>query len=113
MLPQSKNERILLEYLTLNCCPVYWETSLNTLKPNSDGVDAVLQTGDTTHTLHADYVIGADGAHSVVRKQLGIPFSGDTYAHKFYLADIKFKDGFVRRLPAYVPVAVSVLRRFS
>jgi 2-polyprenyl-6-methoxyphenol hydroxylase-like FAD-dependent oxidoreductase len=94
MLPQSKNERILLDNLTLNCCPVYWETSLNTLSQTADGADAVLQTGDTTHTLHADYVIGADGAHSVVRKQLGIPFSGDTYAHKFYLADIKFKDGF-------------------
>src|SRR4051812_16498964 len=24
MLPQSKNERILLDYLTVNCCPVYW-----------------------------------------------------------------------------------------
>src|SRR4051812_49117263 len=25
---QYKNERSLLEYLTLNCCPVYWNTSL-------------------------------------------------------------------------------------
>ena len=94
MLPQSKNERILLDYLTLNCCPVYWETSLDTLSQTNDGVEAILQAGGVAHTLHADFVIGADGAHSVVRKQLGIPFSGDTYAHKFYLADIKFKDGF-------------------
>ena len=25
---QSKNERLLLDYLTVNCCPVYWQTSL-------------------------------------------------------------------------------------
>jgi hypothetical protein len=34
-------------------------------------------------------VIGADGAHSVVRKQLHIPFNGDAYAHEFYLADVE------------------------
>jgi 2-polyprenyl-6-methoxyphenol hydroxylase-like FAD-dependent oxidoreductase len=25
---QSKNERLLLDFLTQNCCPVYWETNL-------------------------------------------------------------------------------------
>jgi len=30
MFPQSKNERVLLDYLTVNCCPVYWNTFLLT-----------------------------------------------------------------------------------
>ncbi|RZL07200.1 MAG: hypothetical protein EOO89_23425 [Pedobacter sp.] len=37
---QSKNERVLLEYLTTACCPVYWETTLISLKQNADAVDA-------------------------------------------------------------------------
>lgn len=86
---QSKNERILLDYLTTACCPVYWETTLISLKQNKDTVEVTLQNGDTMHTLTCDYVAGADGAHSVVRKQLGIPFTGDTYQHQFYLADVK------------------------
>jgi hypothetical protein len=34
-------------------------------------------------------VLGCDGAHSAVREQLGIPFSGATYPELFVLADIK------------------------
>jgi 2-polyprenyl-6-methoxyphenol hydroxylase-like FAD-dependent oxidoreductase len=86
---QSKNERTLLNYLTIACCPVYWETTLISLKQNKDTITVTLQNGDTTHTLTCDYVVGADGAHSAVRKQLAIPFTGDTYQHKFYLADVK------------------------
>lgn len=86
---QSKNERVLLEYLTTACCPVYWETTLISLKQTINTVEATLQNGDSTHTLTCDYVVGADGAHRAVRKQLGISFSGDTYPHKFLLADVE------------------------
>ncbi|WP_454803487.1 FAD-dependent monooxygenase [Mucilaginibacter phyllosphaerae] len=86
---QSKNERTLLDYLTVACCPVYWETTLIGLKQNKDTTEVTLKNGDTTHTLTCNYIIGADGAHSTVRKQLAIPFTGDTYQHQFYLADVK------------------------
>ncbi|SDF00246.1 2-polyprenyl-6-methoxyphenol hydroxylase [Mucilaginibacter pineti] len=89
MYQQSKNERLLLDYLTLNCCPVYWNTSLLNITQNASGVTAQLQNGEAVQTLTCNWVIGADGAHSVVRKQLQIPFTGDTYQHKFYLADVK------------------------
>lgn len=92
--PQSQNERLLLDYLTTNCCPVYWQTSLMALTQTADGATAQLQTGETVQTLACDYVIGADGAHSVVRKQLGIPFTGDTYLNKFYLADVQIESKF-------------------
>jgi 2-polyprenyl-6-methoxyphenol hydroxylase-like FAD-dependent oxidoreductase len=84
---QSKNERVLLDYLTLNCCPVYWNTSLSTLTQNINGIDADILSGEETIRITCDWLIGADGAHSVVRKQSQIPFNGDTYQHNFYLAD--------------------------
>ena len=36
----------------------------------------------------ADWIAGCDGAHSVVRKVLGLEFPGGTYEHLFYVADV-------------------------
>jgi 2-polyprenyl-6-methoxyphenol hydroxylase-like FAD-dependent oxidoreductase len=88
MYQQYKNERTLLEYLTQNTCPVYWDTSLITLKQGAGYAEALLKNTEGEYTLKCDWVIGADGAHSTVRKQLDIAFTGDTYPHHFYLADV-------------------------
>jgi len=95
MYQQSKNERVLLDYLTLNCCPVYWNTSLTTLQQKADGAEVLLKNEDGEFTVKCDWVIGADGAHSTVRKQLQIPFKGDTYPHFFYLADVTLDTSFL------------------
>jgi 2-polyprenyl-6-methoxyphenol hydroxylase-like FAD-dependent oxidoreductase len=92
---QSKNERLLLDYLTLNCCPVYWNTSLISLQQNPRGAEAKISNSDGEQTIKCDWVIGADGAHSVVRKQLAIPFKGDAYPHIFFLADAKLNADFL------------------
>jgi len=89
MYPQSKNERLLLDNITQNCCPVYWNTTLTSLTQKSDLVSVTLKTTDGEFELDCDWVIGADGAHSTVRKQIQVPFSGDTYARYFYLIDAK------------------------
>jgi 2-polyprenyl-6-methoxyphenol hydroxylase-like FAD-dependent oxidoreductase len=86
---QSKNERLLLDFLTTNCCPVYWETNLVSVKQTAQQTEVQLQVGQETVNLTCDWLIGADGAHSTVRKQLQIPFNGDTYQHEFYLADVE------------------------
>lgn len=86
---QSKNERLLLDFLTLNCCPVYWETTLTSLTQTTTQVEIQLQTGGQLTSLTCDWVIGADGAHSLVRKKSQIPFNGETYRHSFYLADVE------------------------
>jgi len=83
--PQSCNERALLDYLTLNCCPVFWETTLIGLSQTADVTTTILQSNGTNQTLTADWLIGADGAHSPVRKILNIPFNGDTYKSLFLL----------------------------
>jgi len=92
MYQQSKNERLLLDYLTQNCCPVYWETSLISLNQSESQVTLQVKEVNDTREISCDWVIGADGAHSIVRKQSGIPFSGETYGHVFYLADIELNN---------------------
>ncbi|MDC0222768.1 FAD-dependent monooxygenase [Gammaproteobacteria bacterium] len=39
---------------------------------------------DTSEQYQCDYLIGADGANSIVRRNLGIEFSGFTYEEKFF-----------------------------
>jgi|SRR5579872_1904921 len=92
---QSKNERLLLDYLTTNCCPVYWDTSLISLQQKVDGADVVLKNNEGEYQLKCDWIVGADGAHSTVRKQSQIPFGGDTYPNYFYLADLKLNTTFL------------------
>jgi 2-polyprenyl-6-methoxyphenol hydroxylase-like FAD-dependent oxidoreductase len=92
---QSKNERLLLDNLTLNCCPVYWNTTLVSLQQNTDSAGAQLKNTEGEYAIKCDWVIGADGAHSTVRKQLQIPFTGDTYPSSFYLADLKLDTTFL------------------
>jgi len=88
MYQQSKNERLLLDYLTQNCCPVYWDTSLISFEQKQDKIEVLLNNENEQTYLTCDWLIGADGAHSIVRKELFIDFKGDTYANEFYLADV-------------------------
>lgn len=39
----------------------------------------------------ADYAVGADGAHSTVRKLLGVDFPGRTFHDRFLIADVRAK----------------------
>ena len=94
MLQQSKNERLLLDFLTKNCCPVYWNTTLDNLDQTGNQTKATLKSDDKNSIITADWLIGADGATSTVRKALKIDFKGDVYAHKFYVADLEFNQHF-------------------
>jgi 2-polyprenyl-6-methoxyphenol hydroxylase-like FAD-dependent oxidoreductase len=91
---QNKNERVLLDYLTVNCCPVFWEVTLAGLKKSNGKIVASINTRNGTRELSCDWLIGADGAHSEVRNQMQIPFNGDTYPHRFYLADVVLENNF-------------------
>ena len=55
-----------------------------------DGVYARLRDqAGTERTVHAQYLIGADGAKSVVRKALGVGFDGRTYVEDWLIVDAK------------------------
>jgi 2-polyprenyl-6-methoxyphenol hydroxylase-like FAD-dependent oxidoreductase len=51
-------------------------TRLVELQQYDDHVEAVVETARARRTLHYAYVVGCDGAHSAVRRQLGIKYEG-------------------------------------
>lgn len=58
----------------------------------TDGVTAVLEHGDgVLERVRVPFVVGADGAGSAVRGQLGTSFEGSTYEMAFALVDAKIE----------------------
>lgn len=60
----------------------------------TDGVTAVLETPEGLQRLKVPFVVGADGAGSAVRGQLGVGFEGSTYEMAFALIDARI-DGYL------------------
>jgi 2-polyprenyl-6-methoxyphenol hydroxylase-like FAD-dependent oxidoreductase len=92
MLPQSDTERLLEERLLTLGVTVERNTEVTALKADDAGVDASLRRADgTAETFHAGWLIGCDGAHSVVRHVLGMPFTGTTMDSDWILADVHMR----------------------
>jgi 2-polyprenyl-6-methoxyphenol hydroxylase-like FAD-dependent oxidoreductase len=53
------------------------------------GAAVRVRTAAGERTIHARYVVGADGMHSVIREAAGIAFRGEAYGASFVLADVR------------------------
>jgi 2-polyprenyl-6-methoxyphenol hydroxylase-like FAD-dependent oxidoreductase len=90
MLPQSDTERLLEERLASLGVAVERQTELASFSATPEGVDALLlrHADGSQEQVHADWLIGCDGAHSVVRHGLALTFPGSTMESDWYLADV-------------------------
>ena len=88
MLEQSKNERLLYNYLRNHGKDVLWNTELQSFDQNEIGVTVqARQSGGTTQVIEARYLVACDGAKSPVRKALNLQFAGSTFERMFFVAD--------------------------
>ncbi len=62
---------------------IRFNSRLLAFRQDEAGVDLWVETMTGVETIRADYLIGADGANSIVRKWLGIEFDGFTYPERF------------------------------
>ncbi len=86
MLSQARTEALLIERLAELGGEVVRPKALTGLSQDPDGVTATFDDGDT---IRARFVVGCDGAHSLVRELGGIGFAGGEYAESFALADVR------------------------
>jgi 2-polyprenyl-6-methoxyphenol hydroxylase-like FAD-dependent oxidoreductase len=90
MLEQSKNERLLYEYLQGHGKEVRWRSELESFAQAGAGVTARVKSPDgASRTIEARYLVGCDGAKSPVRHALGLGFEGSTFERMFYVADVQ------------------------
>jgi len=77
----------------LRGCPdvdVRFSTALTGIEQSADSVRATLQTAEGSEVITADYMIGADGGRSTVRKMLDIEFEGYTWPERFLVLTTSF-----------------------
>lgn len=92
MLPQCETERLLEQHLNSVGHRVRWNTELTAFQQDDHGVDCQLLLPDgSTESVRAKWVVGCDGAHSVVRHTLELPFHGELDMHRWLLADVHAK----------------------
>lgn len=95
MLEQSKNERLLYDYLQSRGRDVLWNAELESFSQTGEGVTASVKGADgDALTVEARYLVGCDGAKSPVRHALGLAFEGSTFERTFYVADAQVAWGF-------------------
>jgi 3-(3-hydroxy-phenyl)propionate hydroxylase/6-hydroxy-3-succinoylpyridine 3-monooxygenase len=69
---------------------VRFGTQLETLQQDDAGVTLTVRTGEAIESLRAKWVIGADGAGSTVRQQLGLSFDGMTWPERFVATNVYY-----------------------
>ena len=84
---QSKYCEFVLEAVRkLSNVTVLFSSPVTQVEQTADSVRVTASTAEGENAFTADYVIGADGARSVVRRLLNIEMSGDVYPETTILA---------------------------
>ena len=90
ILPQSDTEEILEAHALELGVSVERESKLVALAQDDDGVTATLERPDgSRREVRARWLVGCDGAHSTVRREVGIAFEGEDLDARFALADVR------------------------
>ncbi|KAG0697640.1 FAD binding domain-containing protein [Suillus ampliporus] len=92
MIGQQLLDVVLRRHLEKFSCSVEMGTELRSFEQSEEGVTAVLARNGVLETFDTKWMIGADGAKGVVRKQLGLTFLGETRDDcRFLTGDIRLK----------------------
>ncbi len=88
-LPQDETEAVLREALIALGGVIHYDTEMEDMTSDESGV-TVVTTAE--QTLRADYVIGADGIHSLTRQLLDIEADGFDLKETWSIADVDVSD---------------------
>ena len=88
-LPQSETERVLGDHLAELGTTPRRGTEFLRFTQDEHGVNATVRDADGEQTITARYLVGCDGAHSLVRKGLGLSFEGDAFPEEYMLGDVE------------------------
>ncbi|MEV4946489.1 FAD-dependent monooxygenase [Streptomyces sp. NPDC053755] len=93
-LPQYETERILEDHLARFGTRIERRTELVSFRQDETGVTARLNSpagaaGTGTEEVRCRYLVGCDGAHSAVRKGLGLSFEGGAFPEEYMLGDLQ------------------------
>ncbi|CAM5229208.1 Pentachlorophenol monooxygenase OS=Streptomyces cyaneofuscatus OX=66883 GN=G3I52_34450 PE=3 SV=1 [Streptomyces cyaneofuscatus] len=92
-LPQYETERVLEEFLGRFGTRIERSTELVAFAQDPVGVTSRLRSSsggeEEEEEVRSRFLVGCDGAHSVVRKALGLTFEGGAFPEEYMLADVE------------------------
>ena len=93
-LPQYLVEEVLRQRMAqLACVDVRFGWTADKIEQDADGVRVIAAGPDgARETFEADYVVGCDGGHSIVRREIGIARSGADFDQIMVLALFRSRD---------------------
>ena len=91
-LPQRRTEELLEEHLAELGVPFLRQHAVTGLRQDDTGVDLEVDTPGGPEVIRAAYVVGCDGAGSLVRAQAGIHFEGTPETWQTILGDVELTD---------------------
>jgi 3-(3-hydroxy-phenyl)propionate hydroxylase len=71
-----------------------WQSRVAGLELLDDGVRVTVETPEGSYGLMADWLLACDGARSMVRRSLALPFIGQAFTEQFLIADVVMRAGF-------------------
>ena len=102
-LEQSKTEKLLVDHLSENKKMVQWGSEFSHFEQTDEKVTAFYKDAQgQEQKIEADYLVGCDGAGSLIRHQMGFPFKGDTMPKIFYVADVKLKSPIINKNELFI-----------
>jgi len=88
-LEQSKTEKLLVDYLLEKGKTVRWKSEFLRAEQSSTGVTVYYKDANgNEQIIEGEYLVGCDGAHSLVRHEMNQSFEGDTVPKLFYVTDV-------------------------
>jgi len=93
ILGQDRTEQVLEKHLHSLGGKVEWQVEAIGFEQNESGVSVTLRHAHGSEEVtQAKYLVGCDGAHSIVRKNLGLSFEGSKYEkEQFIQTDAKIR----------------------
>jgi 3-(3-hydroxy-phenyl)propionate hydroxylase len=89
-LQQQYIEQFLVEAAATNSrIDLRWHSRVTGIEHTATGASLTVETPTGTYTLHARYVLAADGARSAVRYLSGLKLRGDAYEGRYVIVDIR------------------------
>jgi 3-(3-hydroxy-phenyl)propionate hydroxylase/6-hydroxy-3-succinoylpyridine 3-monooxygenase len=89
-LGQGAFVRLVLEHLeTMGNVDVRWRTSVRDVVQDRDAVSVSVEVDGELETVHADWLVAADGARSTVRDLIGARLEGTTWDERFVAVNLR------------------------
>ncbi len=97
-LEQSKTEKMLVDHMAEKGKNILWGSEFTRFEQDEAGV-TVYYKDETGHEqiIKGNYLVGCDGARSMVRHQSGQAFEGDTVPKLFYVTDVSLSSPVVNK----------------